>query len=192
MSLLLQLYISFFKIGMMAFGGGLASISLIQNEVVVQRGWATISEFADLVTIAEMTPGPIAINSATFVGQKMCGFLGGIVASLGCITPSCIIVSCLAFFYFKYRNLKIFQGVLAGLKPGIVGMILSAGITIFMLAIFGEGGLNLQNPDVNFISLIVIAASYIALRKFKVSPIAVIMTSGAIGAAIYFLGAIQR
>ena len=188
MNLLLQLYISFFKIGMMAFGGGLASVSLIQNEVVVYRGWATISEFADLVTIAEMTPGPIAINSATFVGQKMCGFLGGIVASLGCITPSCIIVSYLAFLYFKYKNLKMFQGVLAGLKPGIVGMILSAGVTIFVLAVFGEGKLNIQNLTINFISLIVIIVSYIALRKYKVSPIAVIMSSGAIGAVTYFLG----
>ena len=188
MSIFLQLYLSFFKIGIMAFGGGLASISLIQNEIVVSRGWMTISEFADLVTIAEMTPGPIAINSATFVGQNMAGFWGGIVASLGCITPSCIIVSCLAYIYFKYRGLKLFQGILAGLRPGIVGMILSAGVTIFVLAIFGEGGIDLSNLNINYISLAVTIISYIALRKFKVSPIAIIMSSGVVGAIVYFLG----
>ena len=182
--MLLKLYLSFFKIGMLAFGGGLASISLIQNEIVFNRGWITLSEFADLVTIAEMTPGPVAINAATFVGQKTVGFYGGIIASLGCITPSCFIVSFLAYFYFKYKNMKMFKGMLLGLRPGIVAMILSAGVTILNLAVFGENGYIFGSLNINYVSFIVFLFSLFALRKYKVSPIMIIVISGVIGGVI--------
>ena len=108
---LLELFWSFFQVGLFSIGGGMAAMPLIQNQVVDIHGWLTLTEFTDLITIAEMTPGPIAINSATFVGIKVIGIQGAIVATLGCILPSCIIVSTLAFIYFKYKDVDVIKGI---------------------------------------------------------------------------------
>ncbi len=96
-----QLFLSFLQIGMFSFGGGYAAMPLIQGQVVTGHGWLTMSEFTDLITISQMTPGPIAVNSATFVGLKIAGIPGAIVATAGCILPSCIIVTILAKLYLK-------------------------------------------------------------------------------------------
>ena len=101
----IQLFISFLQIGLFSFGGGYAAMPLIQNQVVNLHHWLSLSEFTDLITISQMTPGPIAINSATFVGEKIAGVPGAIVATLGCIMPSIIIVTIIAYFYMKYRDL---------------------------------------------------------------------------------------
>ena len=103
--ILLKLFWSFFQIGLFSIGGGYAALPLIQNQVVEQQAWLTVSEFTDLITIAEMTPGPIAINSSTFVGMQIAGIPGALIATLGCVFPSCIIVLTLAFLYYKYKNL---------------------------------------------------------------------------------------
>ncbi len=97
----LQLFLSFLQIGMFSFGGGYAAMPLIQGQVVTLHGWLTMSEFTDLITISQMTPGPIAVNSATFVGMKIAGIPGAVVATAGCILPSCIIVTILARLYLK-------------------------------------------------------------------------------------------
>ncbi len=110
--MLLQLLISFLKIGAFSFGGGYAALPLIQNEVVNIHQWISMTEFTNLVTISQMTPGPIAINTATFVGMKVSGVLGAIIATLGCVLPSCIIVTMLAWLYLKYRQLDTLQSVL--------------------------------------------------------------------------------
>ena len=102
----LQLFWSFIQIGMFSFGGGYAAMPLIQGQVVNTHEWLTMTEFTDLITISQMTPGPIAVNSATFVGMKIAGIPGAVVATLGCILPSCIIVTILAKLYLKYRNLE--------------------------------------------------------------------------------------
>ena len=117
---LLKLFWSFFQIGMFSFGGGMAAIPLIQNQIVNLHHWLTLTEFTDLITIAEMTPGPIAINSATFVGIRIAGIPGAVVATIGCVLPSCIIVSILAWIYFKFKELTAIQGILSGLRPAIV------------------------------------------------------------------------
>ena len=114
----LQLFLSFLQIGMFSFGGGYAAMPLIQGQVVTTHGWLTMSEFTDLITISQITPGPIAVNSATFVGLKIAGIPGAVVATVGCILPSCIIVTILARLYLKYRNLDLLQGVLKSLRPG--------------------------------------------------------------------------
>ena len=101
----LQLFLSFLQIGMFSFGGGYVAMPLIQGQVVTLHGWLTMSEFTDLITISQMTPGPIAVNSATFVGMKIAGIPGAVVATAGCILPSCIIVTILARLYLKYRSL---------------------------------------------------------------------------------------
>ena len=135
---ILRAFWSFFQIGLFSIGGGMAAIPLIQNQVVNVHRWLTLTEFIDLITIAEMTPGPIAINSATFVGIRIAGLPGAIVATIGCIFPSCIIVSILAWVYFKFKELTLVQGVLASLRPAIVALIASAGLSIFTLAIWGR------------------------------------------------------
>ncbi|MEG1971802.1 MAG: chromate transporter [Oscillospiraceae bacterium] len=185
--MLLKLFISFFKIGAMAFGGGLAAISLIQNEIVINNGWISLTEFTDLVTIAEMTPGPIAINAATFVGMRIAGFKGALAATMGCIVPSCIIVSILAFIYFKYKNMAVMQGILKGIRPAVAAMIASAGITILVLALFGEGGFKPALESVNLVAGGLFVLALAGLRKFKLSPILIIFLSGAIGGMIYLL-----
>ena len=134
----LELLWSFFQIGLFSIGGGYAAMPLIQNQVVDVHPWLTMTQFADIMTIAEMTPGPIAINSATFVGIQVAGIPGAIIATVGCILPSCVIVITLAYIYYRFRGLKMVQGVLAGLRPAVVAMIASAGITLVIMAFYGE------------------------------------------------------
>ena len=99
-----KLFWSFFKIGLFSIGGGYAAMPLIQHQVVELHGWLTLSEFSDIVTISQMTPGPIAINAATFVGTRVGGVSGALISTLGCIFPSCVIVLLLSYFYYKYRQ----------------------------------------------------------------------------------------
>ncbi|NLE20903.1 MAG: chromate transporter [Clostridiales bacterium] len=182
MSLLATLFVSFFQVGLFAFGGGLAALPLIREQVVVIHPWLTMGAFSDLVTIAEMTPGPIALNAATFVGNRVAGVPGALVATLGCITPSLIIVLLLARLYAAWRDKAAFQGVLAGLRPATVALIAAAGLSIFILAMFGEGGVSLAGLD--WVSLACFALGLMALRIWKASPILVIFACGAVGAAV--------
>ena len=100
----LDIFISFFQIGLFSIGGGYAALPLIENQVLEVHKWLTIEEFADLLTISQMTPGPIALNASTFVGTKVAGLSGAVIATIGCVTPSCIIVLILSYFYFKYKS----------------------------------------------------------------------------------------
>ena len=134
----LELLWSFFQISLFSIGGGYAAMPLIQHQVVDVHPWLTMTQFADIMTIAEMTPGPIAINSATFVGIQVAGIPGAIVATLGCILPSCVIVIALAYVYYRFRGLTMVQGVLAGLRPAVVAMIASAGINLIILSFWGQ------------------------------------------------------
>ena len=134
---LLTLFISFVQIGLFSFGGGYAALPLIQEQVVTQHDWLSMAELTDLITISQMTPGPIAINSATFVGMKIAGLPGALCATLGCILPSCIIVTAIAKLYLKYRNVAMLQGVLHSLRPAVVALIASAGISVLVSAFWG-------------------------------------------------------
>lgn len=183
----LELFWSFFQIGLFSIGGGYAAMPLIQNQVVDIHHWLTMTEFADVVTIAEMTPGPIAINSATFVGTSVAGLGGAIIATIGCILPSCIIVLALAYLYTRFKKLAAIQGILNGLRPAVVALIASAGIAIFLLAIFESNPVSLDFSDVNLISVILFAASLFVLRKFKLNPIYVMLGTGIVGMGIYLL-----
>ena len=100
----MQLFLSFLQVGLFSIGGGYAAMPLIQSQVVNRYAWLTMNEFTDLITIAEMTPGPIAVNSATFVGIRIAGIPGALIATFGCILPSCFIVSFLAFIYYRYKQ----------------------------------------------------------------------------------------
>lgn len=185
--ILLELFWSFFQIGLFSIGGGMAAIPLIQNQVVELHHWLSLTEFTDLITIAEMTPGPIAINSATFVGIRIAELPGALVATLGCILPSCVIVSILAWIYYRYKELSIIKGVLNGLRPAVVALIASAGLTIFILAIWGENGFTFDLQSINFISLILFTIGLFMLRRYKPNPILIMLCTGIIGGAIYLL-----
>lgn len=185
--ILLKLFWSFFQIGMFSFGGGMAALPLIQNQVVDLNNWLSLTEFTDLITIAEMTPGPIAINSATFVGIRIAGISGAIAATIGCVLPSAVIVSLLAWLYFKYKNLTVMQGVLYGLRPAVVALIASAGLSIFTLTVWGENGLSSNMGSVNYIAVMLFTIAVFILRKWKPNPIFILLGSGIIGGAIYLM-----
>lgn len=186
MTVLLTLYWAFFQVGLFAFGGGLAALPLIREQVVVTHPWLSMAAFTDLVTIAEMTPGPIALNAATFVGTQVSGLAGAVVATLGCVSPSLLIVLVLARMYGAWRDKAVFQGVLSGLRPAAVALIASAGMSIAILALFGEGG-SISLPNADWVALFCFALALFALRKWKPSPILVIFASGILGAGLKLL-----
>ena len=184
----LELFWSFFQIGLFSIGGGYAAMPLIQEQVVDLHPWLTMTQFADIITIAEMTPGPIAINSATFVGIQVCGFPGAIVATLGCIFPSCIIVMTLAFIYYRFRGLNIVQGVLAGLRPAVIAMIASAGLSLLIMSVYGQRTLPENLAGIDVIAGAIFAAGFFVLRKWKPSPLWVMAGSGVAGVLLYSIG----
>lgn len=173
----LQLFWSFLQIGLFSIGGGYAAMPLIQAQVVQNHAWLDMSEFTDLITIAEMTPGPIAINSATFVGIRIAGIPGALIATFGCILPSLFIVSLLAFIYYRYKKLSVLQSVLASLRPAVVALIASAGISILLQVALG--GQELSMANLNLIGLALFAGAFVLLRKFKWNPILVMCLCGA-------------
>jgi chromate transporter len=126
-----------------------------------------------------MTPGPIAVNSATFVGIRIAGFWGAVIATFGCILPSCFIVSVLAFIYRKYKNASEFGNVMSCLRPVVVALIASAGISILKTALFSENSVKLSNMDI--INGIIFVAALIILRKFKCNPIFIMSLCGVAG-----------
>lgn len=183
----LKLFFSFLQIGLFSIGGGYAALPLIKEQIVDVNGWLTITEFTDLVTIAEMTPGPIAINAASFVGNQIGGIIGSITATIGCIIPSFIILMILAKIYFRYKELRVVSGILEGIRPVVVAMIGSAGISILTLAFWGEKGISSNIGDINFIALIMFLAGLFILRKYKPNPILIIIGSGFLGMIFYLI-----
>lgn len=175
----LQLFLSFLQVGMFSIGGGYAAMPLIQNQVVTSHSWLTMSAFTDLITIAEMTPGPIAVNSATFVGVRIAGIPGALIATFGCILPSCIIVSLLAYIYFRYKNMSGLQCVLASLRPAVVALIASAGLSILELVVFQ--GKEMHIDHINWIGAGIFTVAFIVLRKWKCNPILVMCCCGGVG-----------
>ncbi len=183
--ILLTLFWSFFQIGLFSIGGGYAALPLIQNQVVELHGWLTMSEFADVVTISQMTPGPIAINAASFIGIRIAGIPGAIIATIGCITPSVIISLILAYIYYKYRNVSAIQGAMNGLRPAIVGLITSAGLSLVFLALFWSGKASLDFSDLDLLAVGIFVVALILLRKTKISQIAIMIGTGVLGLCIY-------
>jgi chromate transporter len=181
----LQLFWSFFQVGLFTFGGGLAALPLVQNQVVDLHQWLTMAEFADVVTISEMTPGPISINAATFIGTKLAGIGGALVATFGFVLPSFIFVSILAWIIVKFKDMKALKRVLSGLRPASVALIASAGLTILILTVWGTEGFSLNIAGINFVAVILFAAALFVLRWKKPNPIIVMLCAGLIGGAVY-------
>ena len=183
MPVILQLFFSFMQVGMFSVGGGYAAIPLIQDQIVNILQLMSIEEFSDLIAIAEMTPGPISINSSTFVGMQLDGVPGVLVCTLGCIIPSFVICLSLAHFYYKYRSFSGIQTVLASLRPAVVALIASAGLSILTLGIFRNGVTAVAN--IRYIELSLFAVCLFLLRKYKVNPILIILGSSVVGTLLY-------
>jgi len=149
-----------------------------------------MNEFVDVVTISQMTPGPIAINAATFVGMKMSGIPGAVAATIGCVTPSCFIVLFLAYLYYRYRELSTVKGILKGLRPAVVSLIAVAGFSILQMALLGakaQSWLAIDLSGFDYVAAIVFAVALFILRKFKVDPIYVMLGSGLVGFIVYYV-----
>lgn len=178
-----QLFLSFLQVGMFSVGGGYAAMPLIQSQVVEQHPWLTMQEFTDLITIAEMTPGPIAVNSATFVGLRIASIPGAVIATLGCITPALVFVSLLAYIYRRYKDISLLQNVLACLRPVVVALILGAGLSILLLVLFN--GAPAAPANVDWIGAASFAVAFVLLRRFKWNPILTMCLCGAAGLVLH-------
>ncbi len=177
---LLQLFYSFLQIGLFSVGGGYAAIPLIRNQTVDIHRWLTPEQFMDLAAIAEMTPGPIAVNGATFVGLRIAGIPGAAIATLGCITPSLIIVSLLAYIYRKYKEMPLLRSTLASLRPAVVALIFSAGVSMLIQIVFGARD-QIAFSGIRWAPMILFIVAFVVLRKCKWNPILVIGLCGAFG-----------
>ena len=182
---LLRLFWSFFLVGLFSFGGGYAALPLIQEQVIEINSWLTPDEFADILTISQMTPGPISINASSFVGTKIAGIPGAIAATAGCVTPSCIIVLILAALYYRFKGLSMVQGIIKGLRPAVVALIASSGISILLTALFGTADFTFNLSDLDPAALGLFIASLFMLRRFKPDPIFVMLGAGIIGLIVY-------
>lgn len=182
---LLSLFLSFCIIGVLAFGGGYAALPLIQEQCVDVHHWLSMSEFSDLLTISQITPGPIAINSATFVGMKVAGIPGAVVASLGFMFPPFVIVSLLYLVFKKYGKLTFMQNILSGLKPAVVGLIAVAALRVVVEALWGGQAVSIASTD--FFSAGLAFATFVILRVRKTSILATIFACGVIGVIWEFL-----
>lgn len=180
-----QLFLSFLKVGLFSIGGGYAAMPLIQSQVIDLYGWLDVGEFTDLVSIAEMTPGPIALNAATFVGTRVAGLGGALIATAGCVLPSLIIVSLLFFIYKKFGKLDAIQKVLSYLRPAVIAFIASAGMTILMNVLSFNGFTALKETDIPAAVLFVLA--FVFLRKFKLNPILIMISCGVVYLLIHVI-----
>lgn len=183
--ILFSLFWSFFQVGLFSVGGGYAALPLMQSQIVETHGWITAAEFADLITIAEMTPGPIAINGATFVGIRCAGAAGAVAATLGFILPACLLVSALAWIYKKYRTVTLMRSVLGSLRPVVAALIASAGLKMLGEALLHGAALLPQNVDICAAALF--PAALLLIRKAKWNPILTMAACGAVYTAVHLL-----
>ena len=169
MVVLFRLFLSYLKIGFFGFGGGYAMLSLIHSEVVVRNQWLTNGEFSDIVAISQMTPGPIAINSATYIGYEVAGFWGSVVATVAVCLPALTIMMLITRFFLRLRDNRYVRGVVMGMRPVVVGMIASA-----------EDG----RSFIDGWSWVIFVGVMVASVK-KVNPILLIVLSAVVGVVIY-------
>lgn len=182
----LQLFLSFLKVGAFSFGGGYAALPLIQGEVIHKYHWLSTGQFMDLITISQMTPGPIAINSATFVGMQLAGLPGALTATAGCIFPSCILVTFLAWLYLRYKNGNLMTGVLQTLRPAVIALIAAAGVDIFISAVFITIPKTASTilKTVNIAQLLFFVIAFLLLRKTKWNPVLIMVGCGVCAALL--------
>ena len=175
--ILWKIFLSTLYLSAFTFGGGYVIVTLMKKKFVDEYHWIGEDEMLDLVAIAQSSPGAIAVNGAIVVGYKLLGIPGAVVATVGCILPSCIIVTILARLYLKYRNLDLLQGVLKSLRPAVVAMIASAGILILKNAFWGSGG-TISMTGTEWSMVVIFGICVLLLRKTKLNPIWVMVLAG--------------
>lgn len=187
MMIYIELITTFFKIGAFSFGGGYAMIPLIQKEIE-KHGWMSGAEFVDIIAIAEMTPGPIAVNSATFVGYKTAGIWGGIISTIGVAMPSLLLILLVSQIFFKYQHHPVNKMIFYGIRPVIVGLIGTAAITVGETA-FVNVGVKVSDllRYINFGSIVIFIFAFIAMLKFKLHPILTIMICALLGIVTFYI-----
>lgn len=183
-SQIVPLLVRFFQIGLFSIGGGYATIPLIQEQVVNLHGWLTFQEFTDIITISQMTPGPIAVNTSTFVGLRIAGFSGAAAATAGCVISGFCISILLFSFFQKFKQANSMANVLKGLRSTAIGLIVSAAVTILLISFCGVSDLSLIQ-SFNWIAAIIFLAAFFILRKFKLNPILVMVLCGIAGILVY-------
>lgn len=190
----IKLWFTFLKIGLFSFGGGYAMIPMIEKEIE-RNGWLSATEFFDIIAIAEMTPGPIAVNSATFVGYKAAGILGGLFATIGVSIPSLVLILIISRYFFKFQNHPLNTAMFYGIRPVIAGLITTAAVFVSETALFKEKlSMDLlikifcQPLEVlNIESIFIFLVSLIALKRFKLHPILTIALSGVLGILLFYV-----
>lgn len=186
-----DLFLVFFKIGAVSFGGGYGMISLLQDEVVA-HGWLTKEMLMNFIAVAESTPGPIAVNVATFVGSSQAGVLGALLATLGVVLPSFFIILVIAAIMHNLLKFKGVQAVLGGIRPSIVGLVLGTAITMALTALFGFSsiGKGFSFDWRAFVILFLLFALWFGIKKWKkkeLSPIVLILLSAVFGIGCYVI-----
>lgn len=182
-----ELFWSFVKVGAFCVGGGYASMPLIQAEVIENHAWMTMAQFIDIFTISQMTPGPIGINAATFVGTKVAGLPGAIAATVGFVFPSVFIVLALAALFFRYGDIGPVRGILNGLRPAVVALICSAGLSFIFLALWNTESFPADFTRADLIGCIVLPVAFICIRR-KMGVISVLCLSGVLGLVLGIMG----
>ena len=195
--LFLQLAWTFFAIGAFTIGGGYAMLSLIQNQVVVEHPWISEATFTDIVAVSQMTPGPVGINSATYVGynvlvnatgSQVLGVCGSVTATLALMIPSFIIMLLIVKFYQKFKTSKLYAGTMDWLKPCVVGLIGAAAVILMFKTTWADGVPSVQVVADNFPdwkSWLLFAGAFIVTFFFKANPIYVILAGGILGLILY-------
>ena len=173
-----QIFLSFFKIGLFAFGGAYAVIPLVEEQMVTNTGWMTFTEFSDLIAIDELTPGPIIINSSTFIGMKLAGIPGALTATAACVIPGIIIAMTLVLLYQKYREIPVISEAMKVLRCMSVALIFSVLLKMFIAAVFPSGIFVLS--DINILSLVMVILSFYILKRYKVNPLYVMLACGTV------------
>lgn len=185
MSALLQLLLTFVQVGLLSIGGGYAAVPIIQSLVVDQHAWLDMAEFTNLLTISEMTPGPIVVNAATFIGLRIAGLPGAVVATLGSVLPSMALVTLLGLLYARFRGLKGLQRVLSSMRPAVVALIASAFLSILLNALSVPSLLDLSAMD--GLSLLLFLCAFIAMRFAHFNSILTMLLCGVLYAAVHLI-----
>lgn len=179
----LQLFYTFFKIGLFGFGGGYAMLSMIQGEVVTRYNWLSTQEFTDIVAISQSTPGPIGINAATYVGFTATGSVwGSVLATFAVVLPSFILMLTISKFFLKYQKHPVVEAVFSGLRPAVVGLLASAALVLMNTENFGSPT---KDTYTFIMSVLIFIIAFVGTRKYKVNPILMIVACGMAGLILY-------
>ncbi|KAI4446989.1 putative chromate transport protein [Eubacterium plexicaudatum ASF492] len=180
-----KLFCVFLKIGLFSIGGGYAVIPFIKEQVVEKTAWLSEKTFTDMITISQMTPGPLAVNTSTFVGLRMGGIPGALAATIGCILCGVMIALSFYLFFQKHRQSAYVTEVLNGLKSASLGLIMAAALTIVITALFGGGQLEPHAETLNGTALCLFLTALFLLRKWKINPVFIMAVSGIAGLIFY-------